>query len=387
MKAVILAAGEGRRLEPLTNRRPKPMLPIAGKPLLEYVLDACIDAGVDEFVFVVGYYRDRIQTYFGDGDDWNVDIQYAVQDKQLGTGHAVLCAEPYLDGEFVVLNGDRILDGDCIKDVLETREAHADPVVAVTRTANPQAYGVVELDGDRIASLVEKPRADAVSSDIINAGVYAFDSSVFDALRDTPADESGEVALTSALSALIEDGTVRAARYSGDWVDVTHLWDIPRVTASVLDGLDGGQHGTVVASSHVADATYVGHDSRVSANATVLRGTSLGDNVSIGANAVLSNTVVLSDTTVGEGAVLNDSVVAENAYVGPNVTVEGGAADVLVDGALHEDVTLGAVVGDNAHVGGGAVLAPGTVVGDGARIESGAYVTGRVPSDAEVRRG
>ena len=74
MKAVVLAAGEGRRLKPLTNRRPKPMLPVAGKPLLEYVLDAIVDAGIDEVVFVVGYARDRIQTYFEDGDDWGVDL-------------------------------------------------------------------------------------------------------------------------------------------------------------------------------------------------------------------------------------------------------------------------------------------------------------------------
>jgi len=78
MKAVVLAAGEGRRLEPLTNRRPKPMLPIAGKPLIEYVLDAIVEAGIDEVVFVVGYARDRIQTYFGDGDDWAVEIEYVV---------------------------------------------------------------------------------------------------------------------------------------------------------------------------------------------------------------------------------------------------------------------------------------------------------------------
>lgn len=387
MKAVILAAGEGRRLEPLTNRRPKPMLPIAGKPLLEYVMDACIEAGIDEFVFVVGYYRERIQTYFGDGADWDVDIQYAIQDKQLGTGHAVLQAEPYVDEDFVVLNGDRIIEASGIKAVVDEYDDHGETVVAVTRTKNPQAYGVVELDGPYITSLTEKPRDESIQSDIINAGVYAFDQSVFDAIRETAADESGEVVITATLKNLIDEESVRAARYSGHWVDVTHLWDIPRVTASILDRRGGEQHGVVSPAAHTSEVTYVGRDTRVDPNATVLRGTSLGDNVSVGANTVLSNTVVLADAVIGDGAVLHDSVVAENAYVGPNVTVEGGPADVIVDKEVHEDVTLGAVVGDNAHVGGGVVLAPGTVIGDGATIEAGAHVSGRVQPNAEIRRG
>ena len=107
MKAVILAAGEGRRLDPLTNRRPKPMVPVRNQPLLEYVIEAVSAAGIDEIVLVVGYKRDRIQQHFGDGDDWGVTIEYVVQEKQLGTGHAVLQAEAVIDGDFLVLNGDR----------------------------------------------------------------------------------------------------------------------------------------------------------------------------------------------------------------------------------------------------------------------------------------
>ncbi|NHN48713.1 NTP transferase domain-containing protein [Halostella sp. JP-L12] len=388
MKAVILAAGEGQRLEPLTNRRPKPMVPIANQPLLEYVIDSVSDAGIDEIVLVVGYKRERIQTYFGDGHRWGVDIEYAVQEKQLGTGHAVLQAEDYVDDEFLVLNGDRIITADLVEQLVETRSETSETVMAVTRADDPTEYGVVTLDGDRVTGITEKPRAPAAPSDIVNAGVYAFDQSVFDAIREIEPNPAGELALTAAIERHLDDEPVRAARYRGLWVDVSYLWDVTAVTAQVLDELDDPiQNGVVDEGARVADDVRIGSDTRVGANATIRRGTALGNNVTVGANAVLSNVVAFDDATIGDGAVLRDCIVAENATVGPNTTVPGGPADVVVDDTYCESVDLGAVVGDNASVGGGSVLVGGTIIGDGATVQDGVTVSGRVPTDAEVRRG
>jgi len=390
MKAVILAAGEGQRLEPLTNRRPKPMVPIANQPLLEYVIEAVSDAGIDEVVLVVGYKRERIQTYFGDGHRWGVDIEYAAQEKQLGTGHAVLQAEDRVADDFLVLNGDRIITADLVEQLVETRAETGDTVMGLTRADEPSEYGVVTLDGERVVGVTEKPRAAAAPSDIVNAGVYAFDQTVFDAIRGIDPGPTGELALTSAIEALVDahDGTVRGVRYRGLWVDVSYLWDVTEVTARVLDATaEAVQRGTAEPGAHVADDVRVGSNTRVGANATVRRGTALGDNVSVGANAVLSNVVAFDDATIGDGAVLRDCVVAENATVGPNTTVAGGPADVVVDGVVHEDVDLGAVVGDNATTGAGVVVGECAILGDGARVGDGATVSGRVPPDAEVRRG
>jgi len=388
MKAVILAAGEGQRLEPLTNRRPKPMVPIANQPLLEYVVEAVSEAGIDEVVLVVGYKRERIQTHFGDGHRWGVDIEYAVQEKQLGTGHAVLQAEDRVDDKFLVLNGDRIITAELVEQLVDTREETGDTVMGLTRADEPSEYGVVTLDGDAVVGITEKPRAAAAPSDIVNAGVYAFDGAAFDAIRAIDPDPAGELALTAAIEELVDRGTVRGLRYRGLWVDVSYLWDVTEVTARVLDETsETGRNGTVEPGAYVADGVRIGSNTRVGANATVRRGTALGDNVSVGANAVLSNVVAFDDATIGDGAVLRDCVVAENATVGPNATVPGGPADVIVDGTVHEDVDLGAVVGDNASAGAGVVFDEGTVVGDGARVGDGVTVSGNVPPDAEVRRG
>ena len=387
MKAVILAAGEGTRLRPLTRTRPKPMLPIANRPLLEHVLEAVSEAGIDEFVFVVGYKRERIQSYFGDGDDWGVDIEYAVQEKQLGTGHALLQAEPYVDGEFVAMNGDRIVEPSAIAGIVSACRNEGGPVMAVTRVGEPTNYGVVEFDGTEVSAIDEKPPGHEVSTNFINAGVYGLNESVFADLR--AAEPDGELAITTILRAYAMRDELEITRFDGVWLDVSYLWDFVSVNADALDRFGATQAGTAAVhdTGVVVGSVTVGDDVRVRPNATLLPGTSLGDNVEVGANATVSNTVVLPDATIGDGAVVKDCIIGENASVGANTTVEGGDANTVVDGELHEGVRLGGVVGDNAHVGGAVVVSPGSVLGNEARVESGVTVDGRFPDGVIVRRG
>jgi len=382
MKAVILAAGEGNRLRPLTERRPKPMLPVGNRPVLEHVLEAVADAGITEVVFVVGYERDRIQTHFGDGDEWGVDIEYAVQDTQLGTGHAVLQAEDYVSDSFVVLNGDRVINDSLVASVVDRLRGGESPVVSVTRVDNARNYGVVELDDDQVHAIHEKPRGDQSRSDIINAGVYGFDPSIFEFIRDTKTSPSGELEVTATLDAMTRNGGVAAIRYSDYWLDISYLWDLLSVNAAVVSRMTDR-----TTDDEIPDAAVAAGSTRVAERATVQPRVALGENVSVGPKAVVSNAVVLSDATIEAGAVVRDCIVGENATIGPNSTVVGGDARVVVEDEVHRDVRLGGVVGDNAVLGGGVVLDPGTVVGNHAKVASGVAVDDRVPSGAEVRRG
>ena len=388
-KAVILAAGEGRRLEPLTNLRPKPMLPVANRPLLEYVVNAVADAGIKEIVLVVGYKRDRIQTHFGDGEDWDLEIDYAVQNKQLGTGHAILQAEEHVDGQFIVLNGDRIIDADLVERLAD-KQAEADgAIMAVTTADEPTEYGVVELSSGRVVSLIEKPSTIQTESGLINAGVYGFEKSIFEQIRSTETGPDGELAITRTLERLVAEDEVHAVHSRGMWIDVSHLWDVLTVNAKVLDRSEIGSHeeAQIDAGATVAEEVLVGRDCHIGPNATVLRGTAIDDNVSIGANAVVVNSVVLADSSIGEGSVVKDCVVAGNVHVGANVTIEGGDGDVVIDGTYHDQVKLGGVIGDNSWIGAAAVIDPGTIIGDGAHVEPGCRLDGSVPPNVEVRRG
>ncbi|UWG48106.1 N-acetylglucosamine-1-phosphate uridyltransferase [Halanaeroarchaeum sp. HSR-CO] len=384
MKAVILAAGEGRRLEPLTNHRPKPMLPVANQPILEHVIEAVSGAGIEEIVLVVGYKRERIQTHFGNGQDYGVDISYAVQEHQLGTGHAVLEAEADVEDQFLVLNGDRIIESKLVSEVAQRLRDEGGPVVSVTRVSEARNYGVVELVDERVTNIHEKPTDYESTSNLINAGVYGFERSIFDVIRETNSQGAGEVELTTALNSIAKKDALTAVQYRGQWLDVSYPWDLLTVTGSLVEG-DGQDHDRTGAS--VANDIAIGKDVRIGSNSTVRSRVALGANVSIGANVVLSNTVVLPDATIADGAVLRDAIVGENTVVGPNTTIVGGESKIVVDDEVHRDVRLGGVIGDNSRVGGGVTVAPGTIVGENARIGTGVTIDDRVPPNTEVRRG
>ena len=384
--AVVLAAGEGRRLAPLTDTRPKPMLPVANRPILEYVLEAIATAGLEEVVVVVGHRAERIRTHVGDGADWGLDITYVEQTPQLGTGHAVLQAESQVDGPFLVFNGDRILDPVVVEQVVSAHQPET-TVVATTLAEQPSNFGVVEVDGSTLVGVHEKPLNPSPRA-IINAGVYGFGESIFDRIRQTE-PVGGEQAITSTLAALAEDETVRAVRYDGRWLDVTYLWDLPAVTNSLVSDLDPLEPsgGHIAESAILATDVAIAPDVHIGSNAVVAGGTALGPSTTVGPAAVVENSVVMAGATVETGAVVRDAVVGANATVGANTTIGGGSATVVVDGTTHDGVTLGGVVGDNARVGPGGVLEAGTVVGTNAMVDAGVTLAGRIGSNVEVVRG
>lgn len=387
MKAVVLAAGTGERFLPLTATRPKSMLPVANKPLLEHVVESVVGAGVDDVVLVVGSERNRIRRYFGDGGDWDVDVQYAVQESPLGTGDALLQAEPFVGDDFLVLNGDRIVDTPLLNQLVDRRAATGDACMAVTRVDDPSLYGVVSLDDGRVSNIVEKPPEHAVTSNRVNAGAYAFGSEIFDVLRDT--EYYGELDLTKALRDHLDRHPVRAVQYDGTFFELTRPWDLLTANEAMLDRV-----GTSVAASadvhpdtSVGDPVALGREVSLEPGARVLRGSVLGENVDVEANAVVTNSVVLEDTTVGAGTVLRDCIVGADVHLGPNVTVAGGTADVQVRETVFSGIQFGGLVGDGATVGGSVVIEPGTIVGNDATVDGGVRLFESVPSGSMVKHG
>jgi glucose-1-phosphate thymidylyltransferase len=406
--AVVLAAGEGTRLRPLTRNRPKPMLPAANRPILEHVCDALIDAGVDRLVFVVGYRRERVQEHFGPSYR-GVPIEYVVQDKQLGSGHALLQARETVDGPLLVVNGDRLIAAESVAAVRDAfAEDDARAALAVIERADASQYGAVRLRGRDIEEIVEKPDSDAFR--LINAGIYAFDASVFEAIEATPR-EDGELALTDTIARLVDGERVRGVRTGGLWVDATYPWDLLEVASEVLargrvsgpDRTDGGleRAGSVQEradgvwvdpSARVAEAAtlrppvVVGPDCELAAGAVVGPDVALGRNVTVGANATVERAVLDADTRVGAGSTLLDAVTGQSVRLGAVTAIPGGPGDVRVGREVHEDQRLGAVLADRVRARGGVSFAPGTLVGPEATVGTGAHVDGTVPGGAEVVR-
>ncbi|MFC7127880.1 sugar phosphate nucleotidyltransferase [Haloferax chudinovii] len=381
-EAVVLAGGEGRRLRPLTTFQPKPMLPVANRPVVEYVLDALFESGIERVVVVVGHRADRIQSHLS-GTYPDANIEFVHQDARLGSGHALLLAEELVTGPFVVCNGDNVVDADIISKVLE-RFSTTDSVatIAVAESDTPEEYGVVVEDNGRIADIDEH----AVDSEgyLVNAGVYVFDGTVFEALRRTPPHD-GETRLPDVVHYL--EGNVTSVLVNGGWLDPSHPWGLLSVTETLL----ARRHGSAVAASAriheravVGDHAVVGDDCDVGPGAVISGGSCLQNNVSVGANSVIERSILSTDARVGAGVVLRDSVVGPGATVGDGVVSPGGHADVILEGRLYTDRRLGSIIGDRAEVGANVTLTAGSRVGAEAVVGAGTVLHGDVRERVEV---
>jgi len=391
--AVVLAAGEGTRLRPLTANRPKPMLPAGTRPILEHVLNALIEAGIDKFHLVVGYHANRVRSHFG-STYRGVPIEYHTQTNQLGSGHALLQARDGPSDPFLLVNGDQVIDHRIVEAVLD---AHADTPATLAVVEGPQAaeYGAVDLDDDEITALIEQPRDGAYR--LFNAGVYVFSQQVFETLA-TLSETQGELPLTDAIGHLLSnDRTVRGVRTDHFWMDATHPWDLIDLSTELLargwvDATPVDSNCYVDESAHIhPDASLVGpvvvdRDAVIEAGAVVGPYAAIGANVTVGAGTILKDAVVDSGTTIGPNTTAIEFVTGQDCTIGAGFTVAGGPADIVVDDQVHHDIDLGGVLADRVTVGGAATLEAGTLIGPGAVVGDGVVVRDRIDADSEVVR-
>lgn len=392
--AVVLAAGEGERLRPLTHHRPKPMLPAATRPILEYVLDAIVNAGIEDLHIVVGYEHGRVQSHFGHSYR-DCPITYHVQRKQVGSGHALLQARDAVDSDFLVVNGDEVFGDSLVKETIAAHSADAVCTLAIAESELAANYGAVTLKGDRVVKLVEHP--DEQSHRLLNAGIYAFGPSIFSEIESTSRTD-GELSLPDAIAQIVDrGGSVRGVMVDGLRSEVTYPWDLLDISADLLSegivnapearpGIYVAKSATVHESATLVEPVVVADDAVVEPGAVVGPEVSIGQNATVGAGAVVRESVVDADTRIGPNSTLVDAVTGENAVLGADVTIPGGPGDVRVGDTIYPDRELGCVVADRATLHGGSTVVPGSLIGPGAVVEHGTTVDGTIPEDSEVIR-
>lgn len=386
--AIVLAAGEGQRLRPLTANRPKPMLSAGPKPILEHVFDELIDSGVTDITVVVGYRRNHVQSHFG-STYRNVPLRYVIQEKQLGSGHALLTAEPETDDPVLVVYGDQLVDEEIIRDVVSHHDSgQTTATLGLVNQSDVTEYGGVLLDGGRVTEIVENPHDDREYR--LNAGVYVFEPAIYNAIRTTE-PRAGEHSLVDALSSLIEDGTsVRGVVSDGVWADATYPWDLLDIADDLFEA-DGSVESQIAPSASVHDdatilePVVVESDCVIGPGAVVGPNVCLGENVTVEANAAVEHSVLDADTRVSLNATLIDCVTGRGVHVGPGSTVVGGPSDVEVGSRIHRNEQLGAVLADRVRDGGSVTYGPGSIVGTEAVIRAGSIVDGVIENETEVR--
>ena len=385
-QAVVLAAGEGRRVRPLTRYKPKPMLSVAGRPILEYPLDALVENGIEHLVLVVGHGRTRIQNHF-ENSYRGVDLTYVTQSTQLGSGHALQTAADHVDEEFLVVNGDNVIDDTMVRGTAERyAESDAAACLAVATSDRTDEYGTVGVEDGFVDRIDE--HGEGVTARI-NAGVYAFGRSIFDALERVDFKD-GERPLTGAVGGL--NNPVVAATPNGVWFDPSYPWELLRTNERVLyahsdlaDAADRVDDSARVHESAVIDENVlIGPDCTVSAGAVIKGGTCLLSSTIIGENTVLEGSIVGPDSRVGANALLRDTIVGGGATIGDGTVSPGRSATLVVDGTEYVDRRLGGVVADRATVGANVTITPGCRIGPQGTVPPGVSLRRDVPENAEV---
>ncbi len=388
-QAVILAAGEGQRLRPFTATKPKVMLTIAGKPILQYVVESLARRGIRNIVLVVGYRRQQIYDSVGSGEELGVEITYVTQEKQLGTAHALAQAKAKVDKEFLVLAGDNLIDADTIACL----EGLTPDAMLVKRVDNPLRYGVVTLAESTVKDITEKPK-EAVSN-IVNTGIYAFTKKIFDFIES-------ELDIPDVLNKMIAQGhQVRAKEIDSTWLDVAYPWDIlslnsivlQRVPASLggiietgaaLKGLVSVGKDTVIRSNcYISGPVVIGTGCEIGPNACILPATSIGNNVVISPFSEIKNSVIGNDVSLGPGCFIQDSVIDRGSVIEGQFTAFSRQAEVKIDDE-HHSVSVGAMLGEDCQISSGVVAQSGVVVGNHSQIQALKIISGRLPDRSLV---
>ncbi|GAH47148.1 unnamed protein product, partial [marine sediment metagenome] len=221
-QAVILAAGEGQRLRPFTVTKPKVMLSIAGKPILQYVIESLAQNGIRNIVLVVGYKKEHVFDYIGSGEQFGVDITYVTQERQVGTAHALAQTRNVVENEFLVLPGDNLIEASTIAQFVAIKPE----AVLVKRVDNPARYGVVTVDEGVVKDITEKPKE--AKSNIVNTGIYAFTTKIFNLVE-------AELDIPDVLNKMLAQGyPINAQETDGTWLDAVYPWDILSLNDAVL---------------------------------------------------------------------------------------------------------------------------------------------------------
>lgn len=354
MQAIVLVGGEGTRLRPLTYGTPKPMVPIMNVPFLARTLERLYAAEIRDVILAAGYMPKSIVDYFGDGSRLGMKVTYAIEETPLGTAGALKNVEPYITGPFFVLNGDIFTS----LDLTAMRRFHEEKggmgCLHLIRVDDPSAFGCIAHDPNgRITAFIEKPPKDEAPTDEINAGTYLLEREILSLI---PGGRNVSIERETFPKA-IADGKALYAYTTGDyWIDLGRPEQYLAAHRDVLSGTmpllvepgisgDGSEvlrgHPGVVPPVH-ADADVV-----VDASATVGPNVVLGRGCSIGASAVIRESVLWECVSVGAGAVIEEAILASNVTVGPKTQIGRGSV-------IGHDVSL----------------EPNTIVEAGARIGS-----------------
>lgn len=400
-EAVVLAAGQGKRLQPLTLTRPKCMVQLAGKPILHHMLANLQDAGVKTAYVVVNYKQDCVRKYFARRDlGLKIKIEFIEQGKKYGTAAAFAEAEGKVAGTFFAVAGDVITTADTLRALAKSAEGMVSAVF--TETDNIEGYGIAHVKGDYLDKLEEKP-ANPPPSALVNCSLYVFSPQIFAELKKVKPSVRGEYEVTDVLKAQ----KVRAVITNDFWLDVGMPWQLfaaneylisrmpekkGKIEGSTIKGKIVMEEGAEIINSYIEGPLYLGAHSKIGPHAYIRGCTSIGEHCEIGDSTTIKNSIIFDHVNAKHLAYIGDSVIGEGCNFGAGTQIanfrfdsghiKAKVNDVVIDTRRRK---LGAILGDNVKMGILSSVMPGRMIGDGAWIGANVMVVENVESRTHLQ--
>jgi len=348
LKGVILHGGYGTKLRPLTHTGPKQLIPVANKPISQYVLEDLRSSGITEIGVLLGnVYPEKVKEHYGNGQKFGVKIQYIKQDEPKGIAHAVILCREYVNNQsFIVYLGDNLLKGGIKNYVRTFRNSNHDTMVLLCEVKNPQRFGVAKFDRDgKLLQLIEKPKQPP--SNYALTGIYFFKPVIFEMIKQLKPSWRGELEITEAIQLLLEKGYNVGYQIVQDWwKDTGTPEDILEANRLVLDGLkpemngkiedDKSIQGRVAVGKNtlieekalIRGPAIIGEDTTIEANVYVGPYTSIGNNCAI-KRGEMENSIIMDNCTIDVNDRITDSLIAPHSKVISNNNTPHGKKFIL----------------------------------------------------------
>lgn len=399
--ALILAAGKGTRMWPLTENNPKPLLPIGGLPIIERQIYELKKVGVKNIYILIGYQMKDISDKLENGDKYNVNINYITQEEQKGTGHAVGLANGVINDRFYCINGDMVINAENLKNLNQDENNLAMMITEVEDCSN---FGVVESQKNYLISIVEKGMK---GKGTINAGSYIFDKRIFEAIDGINKSIRGEYELTDALQSIAEN--IRTVNHNGFWKDIGSPWDLITANENYMEDINEeiqgiieenvtikgklylGKKSIIKAGTYIEGPVWIGEDCIIGPNAYLRKGTTLCGSNKVGASSEVKNSILMKGAKAPHHNYVGDSIIGNNSNLGSGTKIANLRLDKKNINVIHQGKKndsgrrkLGAIIGDNVNTGINTSINAGTILGSNVRIGPNASVSGTYESQSTI---
>jgi bifunctional UDP-N-acetylglucosamine pyrophosphorylase/glucosamine-1-phosphate N-acetyltransferase len=370
------------------------MLRILNKPILEHLLVTAKSAGINDFVFVIGYRNEQIREYFMDGKKWGVNIEYRLQRHPQGTADALLKVKDIIDDRFILMNGDVLTSVDDLKSLIKNEGF----VMTVKEQDNVSGLGVIEVVDNKVLRIHEK--TDSPPTNLVNTGFYTMTPRIFDALQATPLSPRGEYELTDSLQFLIDKGESIAFQKLASWHSITYPWDLfdenklfiseesnnygtIEENVSIKGPYIIGE-GTIIRSGcYIVGPVIIGNCCNIGPNCYIRPVTAIEDNCHIGSAVEIKNSIIMRGSKIPHHNYVGDSIIGENCNLGAGTKIANLRFDNKDINSSHKR-KLGALLGDNVSTGINACIDAGTLIGDNSIIGPGAIARRNISPNSKI---